>query len=116
HVRNLGAFASPTGALVFDINDFDETIAGPWEWDIKRLATSIVLAGHEAGNSDAACREAVLSFVAAYRKSIGDCAEMTVLQLARFTVHRHPEGGPVQGILAKAERATPRHILDKLTN
>lgn len=116
HVRNLGAFGSPTGALVFDINDFDETIAGPWEWDVKRLATSIVLAGRESGNSDASCRAAVLSFVAAYRKSIADCAEMTVLQLARYTVHRHPEGSPIQGILQKAERATPRHILEKLTN
>jgi uncharacterized protein (DUF2252 family) len=41
HVRNLGAFASPTGALVFDVNDFDETIAGPWEWDVKRLAVTL---------------------------------------------------------------------------
>ncbi|HEV2021128.1 MAG TPA: DUF2252 family protein, partial [Terriglobales bacterium] len=49
HVRNLGVFASPTGALVFDINDFDETMPGPWEWDLKRLAASLVLAGRAAG-------------------------------------------------------------------
>ena len=48
HVRNLGAYAAPDGRLVFDINDFDETIRGPFEWDVKRLATSIVLAGREA--------------------------------------------------------------------
>ena len=42
HVRNLGAYAAPEGHFVFDINDFDETIAGPWEWDLKRLATSLV--------------------------------------------------------------------------
>jgi hypothetical protein len=47
HVRNLGAFAAPDGRLVFDINDFDETIRGPFEWDVKRLATSIILAGRE---------------------------------------------------------------------
>jgi uncharacterized protein (DUF2252 family) len=116
HVRNLGAFASPTGALVFDINDFDETIAGPWEWDLKRLATSIVLAGREAGNTDAACRDAVLAFSAAYRKSVDDCSRMTVLQLARYTVHRHLDGKSVQGVLQKAERATPQSILGKLTS
>ena len=49
HVRNLGAYAAPEGYLVFDINDFDETVPGPWEWDLKRLATSLVLAAREAG-------------------------------------------------------------------
>src|SRR3974390_1097174 len=52
HVRNLGAFAAPDGRLIFDINDFDETIRGPFEWDVKRLASSLVLAGREAQNSD----------------------------------------------------------------
>src|SRR5262249_26193737 len=69
HVRNLGAFSSPTGALVFDINDFDETTAGPWEWDVKRLATSLVLSGREAHHSDRDCGVAVQDFVAEYRKS-----------------------------------------------
>ncbi len=49
HVRNLGAYAAPDGRLVFDINDFDETTRAPFEWDLKRLATSLVLAGREAG-------------------------------------------------------------------
>ena len=52
HVRNLGAYSAPDGRLVFDINDFDETIRAPWEWDVRRLATSLVLAGREAGDSD----------------------------------------------------------------
>ncbi|HEX7159282.1 MAG TPA: DUF2252 family protein, partial [Edaphobacter sp.] len=52
HVRNLGAFAAPDGRLVFDINDFDETIRGPFEWDVKRMAASLVLAGREAGSKD----------------------------------------------------------------
>src|SRR5579871_46307 len=47
HVRNLGAYAAPDGRLVFDVNDFDETIRGPFEWDIKRMATSIVVAGRD---------------------------------------------------------------------
>src|ERR1700756_386184 len=115
HVRNLGAFASPTGALVFDINDFDETMPGPWEWDVKRLASSLVLAGREAGNSDGSCKDAVQSFVAEYRKSVDRCSELTVLEIARYTVHRHMEAGPILGVLQKAERSTPRHTLDSLT-
>src|SRR5260370_11467825 len=49
HVRNLGAYAAQDGRLVFDINDFDETIVGPFEWGVKRMATSLVLAGRGAG-------------------------------------------------------------------
>jgi uncharacterized protein (DUF2252 family) len=115
HVRNLGAFASPTGAVVFDINDFDETMSGPWEWDVKRLATSLVLSGREAGHSDGACKEAVKRFVAEYRKSVHRCSELTVLELARYTVHRHREAGPLPELLAKAQRATPQQTLEKLT-
>jgi uncharacterized protein (DUF2252 family) len=115
HVLNLGAFASPTGALVFDINDFDETIPGAWEWDVKRLATSLVLSGREAAHSDAACKEAVRSFVAEYRKSVNHCSELTVLEIARYTVHRHMEAGPLPELLEKAARATPQHTLEKLT-
>src|ERR1700677_1214885 len=55
HVRNLGAYAAEDGRLIFDINDFDETIRGPFEWDVKRLATSMILAGRESGNKSAAC-------------------------------------------------------------
>jgi uncharacterized protein (DUF2252 family) len=115
HVRNLGAFASPTGALVFDINDFDETMPGPWEWDVKRLAASLVLGGREAGHSDGACKEAVKSFVAEYRKSVNYCSQLTVLEIARYTVHRHVEAGLLPELLKKAERATPQHTLEKLT-
>src|SRR5580658_6343485 len=68
HVRNLGAYADPDGKLIFDLNDFDETLPGPWEWDVKRLATSLVLAGDEAGETEANCVAAVRAFVAAYRK------------------------------------------------
>src|SRR5437016_3420778 len=66
HVRNLGAYAAPDGHLVFDINDFDETIRGPFEWDLKRLATSLLLAGQESGNSKKACKQAVRLFIHSY--------------------------------------------------
>src|SRR5262249_34052564 len=59
HVRNLGAYEALDGSLVFDINDFDETAAGPWEWDVKRLATSVVLAGAESGQSQSRCEDGV---------------------------------------------------------
>src|ERR1035441_8679583 len=58
HVRNLGAFAAPNGRLVFDINDFDESIRGPFEWDVKRMAASLILAGREAGAKHGPCRDA----------------------------------------------------------
>src|SRR5580704_9559126 len=67
HVRNLGAFAAPDGRLVFDINDFDETIVAPFEWDVKRMATSLVLAGRAAGAKNLHCREAAAVFLERYR-------------------------------------------------
>jgi uncharacterized protein (DUF2252 family) len=67
HVRNLGAFAAPDGRLVFDLNDFDETIRGPFEWDVKRMAASLILAGREAGAKHSQCRAAAAAFLASYR-------------------------------------------------
>jgi len=90
-------------------------MSGPWEWDVKRLAASLVLSGRESAHSDGACKEAVESFVAEYRKSVHHCSELTVLELARYTVHRHRDAGPLPELLEKAERATPQHTLEKLT-
>ena len=67
HVQNLGAFEAPDGRLIFDINDFDESIIGPWEWDVKRMSASLVLAGREAHNSEKQCKDAALAFVRRYR-------------------------------------------------
>src|SRR5580698_4271853 len=67
HVRNLGAFAAPDGRLVFDINDFDETIVGPFEWDVKRMATSLVLAGRGGAIKDTRCEDAAMLFLEKYR-------------------------------------------------
>ena len=113
HVQNLGAFEAPDGRLIFDINDFDETIVGPWEWDVKRMAASLVLAGREAGNSDKQCRDAVLTFARCYRVWMHRFSEMAFVELARFQVYR--EVDPVRSVLHKAERATPSHNLDQLT-
>ena len=115
HVRNLGSFAAPDGRLIFDINDFDETVRAPFEWDVKRLATSLVLAGREAGDDEKHCKQAVRLFVRAYREATFGFSRMTVLDLARYRVHRHPHFTPLQSVLRKAARATPRHNLDQLT-
>src|ERR1700723_1745209 len=69
HVRNLGAFAAPDGRLVFDINDFDETTRAPFEWDLKRLATSLTLIGRATSTKKATCEEAVLTMVDRYHRS-----------------------------------------------
>jgi uncharacterized protein (DUF2252 family) len=115
HVNNLGAYAAPDGRLVFDINDFDETIRGPFEWDVKRLATSIILAGREAGDKSSDCDAAVAVLLKNYRRSIQAFAKMPVMDLARFQVHRLQRITPISKVLGKAERATPQINAEHLT-
>src|SRR3984893_1852536 len=111
HVRNLGAYAAPDGRLVFDINDFDETIVGPFEWDVKRMATSLVLAGRGAGAKNLVCREAASVFLERYRTMIATFARMPVLEVARYQVHRLQNVPSMEEIFRVAERATPMHTL-----
>jgi len=113
HVKNLGAYAGPDGHMVFDINDFDETIPGPWEWDVKRLATSIVLAGRAAGEKH--CGDAVELFVQFYRESLAFFSGMKALDLAKYEIHGRSENQCVRDVLQKAERITPARNLKKLT-
>jgi uncharacterized protein (DUF2252 family) len=115
HVRNLGAFAAPDGRLVFDINDFDETIRGPFEWDLKRMAASLVLAGRGAGHKEGSSRLAVEKCVERYASMMRQFAEMPSLDVGRFQVHRLGQVAPIHAALLKAERATPLHTLDCLT-
>lgn len=115
HVQNIGAFAAPDGHLTFDLNDFDETIPGPWEWDVKRMAASIVLAGREAGDPDRENADAVRAFVRAYRETMARFGEMTFLDTVRYEVRRYLRQGPAHVALSRAERASPQHALAKLT-
>ena len=115
HVKNLGAYAAPDGHLVFDLNDFDETMVGPWEWDLKRLATSLVLAGREAHATRGASRDAVLALVRSYCETLDRLAGLRVLDLLRVEIRRHLESGLVHEVLLRAERTTPEHTLEKLT-
>src|SRR5207248_2368100 len=77
HLSNFGVFGTPERRLVFDVNDFDETNPGPWEWDVKRLATSIVVAGRERGFSKKERAEAVLATVHMYRATMRSFAVMS---------------------------------------
>jgi uncharacterized protein (DUF2252 family) len=90
HLSNFGGFASPDRELVFDINDFDETARGPWEWDVKRLAASIAIAGRALGLAPVARRNAVEAAVRSYREAMRRFATMRNLELwyARLDVAR----------------------------
>jgi uncharacterized protein (DUF2252 family) len=79
HLSNFGVFASPERQMLFDINDFDETLPGPWEWDVKRLAASFEIAGRELGFSVADRRGIVLAAVEYYREAMRRAAEMLTL-------------------------------------
>jgi uncharacterized protein (DUF2252 family) len=116
HVRNLGAFAGLDGHIVFDVNDFDETCRAPWEWELRRLAISIFVVGREAGSSDRVCRDAVESMVRSWRETMHVLADMPVVELARYCVHRFAPDGTVGRVLRKAERMSPLLARDELTH
>ncbi len=80
HLANFGGFASPERVLVFDINDFDETFPGPWEWDVKRLGASLVLAARDRSFSKTIADGAVRAAAASYRGRMAEFAEMTVIE------------------------------------
>ena len=81
HLLNFGGFASPERDLVFDLNDFDETLAGPFEWDVKRLAASFEIAGRERNFSEVERKEAVLTAVRSYRQAMRRFAAMDDLDV-----------------------------------
>ena len=81
HLANFGGYASPERRLVFDVNDFDETVRGPWEWDVKRLAASLVLAARAIGVRPASCSDAVRQALATYRTRTREYGEMSTLDV-----------------------------------
>jgi uncharacterized protein (DUF2252 family) len=127
HLSNFGMFASPERRLMFDINDFDETIAGPWEWDLKRLAASIVVAGRENSFTDKQIRRAVLATVSRYRSAMARFAAMGNLDVwyARADIEevkQHLSGELTKQMsrrldkaVAKARSRDHRRSLAKLT-
>lgn len=115
HARNLGACATADGNIVFDLNDFDESCRAPWEWDLRRLAISLVLAGRESHLDDRTCRDAARGLVAAWRETMLDLVDLPTVELAHYKVKRASEAGTVGRALAKAERVTPTVARDRWT-
>ncbi|MGW4891589.1 DUF2252 domain-containing protein [Kitasatospora sp. NPDC004240] len=76
HAANFGLYGDARGQLVMDINDFDETVPGPWEWDLKRLAASLVLAGREIGADEATARQAAFDSAGSYRRTMRALAKL----------------------------------------
>lgn len=79
HLVNFGGFATPERNIIFDINDFDETAPGPWEWDVKRLVASIALAARSNGISDHRCRDSAVNCARRYREHMREFAKMNPL-------------------------------------
>jgi uncharacterized protein (DUF2252 family) len=106
HLSNFGVYASPERRQVFDVNDFDETLAGPWEWDVKRLAASVVLAARQNGYTAQESKQAVVRCVQRYRESMQQFALMNHLDVWYYHLD-------VEGILAMARGMAGRKELEK---
>jgi uncharacterized protein (DUF2252 family) len=106
HLSNFGLFASPERTLVFDSNDFDETLPGPWEWDVKRLAASVVIASRSNGFNQAATRSSVLVTVAAYRDQMARYSGMRLLDIW----YDRTTSDDIVVALAAAGKATDRRL------
>lgn len=113
HLINFGAFGKQDGSLVFDLNDFDETCRGPWEWDLKRLLASAVLAGREAGHTDEACAGAAERCARAYLAGMDRFADLGIVALSREEIGPHNDGGALAPIFEKARRDTPQKLVEK---
>ncbi|MEU6113927.1 DUF2252 domain-containing protein [Streptomyces sp. NPDC047117] len=123
HAANFGLYADARGRLVIDLNDFDETLRGPWEWDLKRLATSFVLAGREAGGGEDTCRDAARDAAGAYRRTMRLLARMPALDAWNAIVDEdlvsHADArdlvGTLQRVMDKARKNTSARFAAKAT-
>jgi uncharacterized protein (DUF2252 family) len=113
HLSNFGVFASPDRRLVFDLNDFDETLPGPWEWDVKRLAVSFVVAGRENGYSAKERRMIVLETVGAYRKAMREFASKPSLDVWYARIEVDQLMSELRGQVKKRQAKTTEKVLAK---
>jgi uncharacterized protein (DUF2252 family) len=125
HLLNFGLFATPERNLVFDINDFDETLPAPWEWDVKRLAVSFAVAARDNKLSDADGREAVLECVRAYRENLREYSRKSPLEIwyARLDVDTLIANAPDekarklrQGYAEKAHQRIVENLFPKIAS
>jgi uncharacterized protein (DUF2252 family) len=119
HISNFGGYASPERRLIFDINDFDETLPAPWEWDVKRLAASLVIARRQTGERERDCRDAARRLAKIYRKRMRVYARMPALEVwysyldAEILIEEatsRAEKKRWMKIEKKAKKQTPEHI------
>ncbi|MCF2526422.1 DUF2252 domain-containing protein [Yinghuangia sp. KLBMP8922] len=123
HAGNFGLFGSADGRLVMDVNDFDETVPGPWEWDLKRLAASLVVAGRVGGAAEDVCRAAARDAAETYRRTLALLAGMPVLQawqaIADESLVWHAEAhdltGHLEQVSAKARKNTSAKVAARST-
>ncbi len=114
HLSNFGVFASPDRRLVFSINDFDETLPGPFEWDVKRLAASFAVAGREFGYDEAARRAMVTETVREYRQAMANFATMRMVDVwyTRLDVAEHHRQVQLESFAEEGEAAPERDRAD----
>ena len=127
HLSNFGFFGSPERTMVFDLNDFDETAPGPWEWDVKRLAASFAIAGRDSGFSEKERRTVTLATVRSYREAMRAFAAMRELEVwyshlsveqafAEFSAGVDPKRvKKAEADVAKARTKDSMHAFEKLT-
>jgi len=124
HIANFGFYASPERQLVFDINDFDETLKGPWEWDVKRLAASFIIAARHNGLRKKDSHKATRRMLKTYRKAMAKFADMrtTDIWYAMLDENEFHEAADEEGredeakkIIDEAQTRDSRHALDKLS-
>jgi len=127
HLSNFGAHASPERRMIFDVNDFDETLPGPWEWDLKRLVASLAVAGRNNGYSKGDRRSIVVAAAAQYRTAMSDFAGMPAIDvwyshadvdLLLLQVKRELPPAEFKGLtrdLTAARRRDDEHAFSKLT-
>lgn len=121
HVANFGIYASPERSLVFDLNDFDESAYGPWEWDVKRFLTSVVLAARQAGFDEEKVRAVTLEAAAAYRSGLRQMTRLGLLDryYLRADVNKGQRDLTSQQVLDRAieaaKRRTSARVVRKIT-
>jgi uncharacterized protein (DUF2252 family) len=124
HLLNFGAFATPERKLVFDINDFDETLPAPWEWDIKRLATSFVVAAEDSQLSKASAQRIAKTCVQSYRENMRAYSKQSPLEVwyGHLDLEKFAKEAPNkttrlrrERLIRKAEKQVAEYLFPKIT-
>jgi uncharacterized protein (DUF2252 family) len=105
HLSNFGAFASPERRLLFDLNDFDETLPGPFEWDVKRMAASFTIAGRNNGFAKADTRAPTIASVTAYREAMAAFAQLPTMDLRYACLDENELMTAIRGAVAETAKA-----------